>query len=236
MSDIIHSNLFSICISIFIYLLAQKIYVKTKIALLNPVFVSVITIMCLIYVLKIPYSEYISSCKPISILLDASVVALALPLYLKWELVKTQWKRISISLFFGSILGVVSVIFFAFIFGASHEVIISLAPKSITTPIAISVCQALGGIPALTAAVVICVGVFGAIVGLPFLKLIGVKKPHSIGLAMGAAAHGLGVARVSPLGVDYVAMGGVAIAVNGIFTAVFAPFVVEYFFMFISMF
>jgi len=234
MNEIINNPIFPTCISIIVYLFAKKIFNITKLSVLNPVLVSVLILMLMVTYLNIPYEIYQSNCKPISVLLDASVVALAIPLYKQWEVVKKEWKLISFSLFMGCIVGVISVISIAYVLGASKEVLISLAPKSVTTPIAMSVCQALGGIPPLTAAVVIAVGVFGAAFGLQFLNILGVKRPESVGLAMGAAAHGLGTARLTSLGVSYVAMGGIAIAVNGVLTAIFAPWIVQLFFLIVE--
>jgi predicted murein hydrolase (TIGR00659 family) len=234
MKETIADPIFFICLSIIVYLIACKIQSITKKSFLNPVLLSVVSLIGIISLIDVSYLEYSSACRPISVLLDASVVALALPLYIQWPVVKKQWKRITLSLFLGCISGVVSVICFAYILGASKKVIISLAPKSVTTPIAMSVSEALGGIPPLTAAVVFCVGVFGSIVGLKILNTFSIKKPESIGLAMGAAAHGLGTASVNSLGVPAIAMGGIAIAVNGVFTAIFSPWIVKAFLIIIS--
>ncbi len=132
-------------------------------------------------------------------------------------------------MFTGSFTGIVSVLAFSWLFGASEKVIISLVPKSVTTPIAIKVSESLGGIPPLTAAVVVTVGIFGSVVGVQFLKLMKITKPESIGLAMGTAAHGLGTATVTKMGERHSAMGGLAIAINGLITALISPYLVEWF-------
>jgi putative effector of murein hydrolase len=95
----------------------------------------------------------------------------------------------------GSLVGVLSAVLPAGLLGASPALLASLAPKSVTTPIAIEVSQILGGLPPLTAAVVIATGILGAVLGPPFLRVIGVRSPTAFGLAMGAAAHGIGTAR-----------------------------------------
>ena len=131
------------------------------------------------------------------------------------------------AMFLGSLTGIVSVVGIAFLFGASKLTIISLAPKSVTTPIAIEVSRHMGGIFSLTVAFVIVVGIFGAVFGHAFLKIIGVKKAKAVGLSLGASAHALGTASISEKGPDYTAFGGLGMALNGIITALIAPWVVQ---------
>ena len=124
--------------------------------------------------------------------LKPAVVALGVPLYLQLEAIKKQLVPILLSQLAGCIIGVVSVVVIAKLMGAPQEIIYSLAPKSVTTPIAMEVADTLGGIPALTAAVVVCVGLLGSIVGIKTLKLTHIKSPIAQGLSLGAAAHAVG--------------------------------------------
>ncbi|MFA8436100.1 MAG: LrgB family protein [Marinifilaceae bacterium] len=227
MNNIVSNPAFAGTITLLVYVLALKLHDRTKISFLNPVLLSVIVLMVLINLSGVDFAAYREGTKPIGVLLDASVVALAYPLYLQWSIVKEEWKTILLCLLMGCLTGIVSVVFLAYALGASQEVLLSLVPKSVTTPIALSVSESLGGVPPLTAAVTITVGVFGSVVGLQFLKLFKIEKPESVGLAMGTAAHGLGTARVSSMGSSYAAMGGIAIALNGVFTAVLSPWIVK---------
>lgn len=229
MKEIINSPVFVIVFTVLVYLVCDYLYKKFKLALLNPVMISIAVLIFGIKALNIDFDTYNKGTAPLRILLDASVVALAFPLYQQWENIYKNYKKILLCMFIGSSIGIVSVVILAWCFGASEKVMLSLIPKSITTPIAVKVSESLGGIPPLSAAVVIMVGIFGSVIGVEFLKLMKINKPESVGLAMGTAAHGLGTARVSPLGENYAAMAGLAIALNGLITAILSPIFVEYF-------
>ena len=234
MKEMTTSPVFAIVVTIGVYFLSEKLYQRVKFPLLNPVLVSIVCLMGLLKGFDISYVDYQRGTYSINLLLEASVVALAFPLYQQWELIRENWKRIMCCMVLGSTLGIISVLAFSWELGASKQVMLSLVPKSVTTPIAMNVSQVLGGIPPLTAAVVITVGIFGAAIGVQFLKLVGVRKPESVGLAMGTAAHGLGTARVASMGGNYSAMGGLAIAINGLLTALFSPYLVDAFMFLIS--
>jgi len=229
MEEIINSSLFVIAITIAAYYLCDLLYKQFKYPLLNPVLISILLLIFTLDYLDINIETYNKGTGILRILLDASVVALAFPLYQQWPLIRANYRKILLCMFTGSFTGIVSVLVFSWIFGASEKVIISLAPKSVTTPIAVKVSEALGGIPPLTAAVVVTVGIFGSVVGVQFLKLMKITKPESIGLAMGTAAHGLGTATVARMGERHTAMGGLAIAINGLITALISPYLVEWF-------
>lgn len=228
MNELINTPLFTITITVLVYLLSDYIYIKTKCAFLNPVMLSIVILIIGLKFNNIDFKTYDEGTYIIKLLLNASVVALAYPLYLQWNLIKQNYKKILFCMFLGSSIGIISVVLLAILFGASDQVILSLIPKSITTPIAIKVSESIGGIAPLSAAVVIMVGIFGSVVGVNFLKLMKINKPESVGLAMGTAAHGLGTATVAKLGDNYSAMAGLAIALNGLLTAILSPLFVDY--------
>jgi predicted murein hydrolase (TIGR00659 family) len=155
------------------------------------------------------------------------VVALGVPLYLRLEEIKRRGKAILISILLGSVVGVISAAGIAATLGASKEVISSLAPKSVTTPIAMGIAEKLGGIPPLTAAIVIATGILGAVLGPSFLKILKIKSATAFGLAMGAASHGIGTARAVEEGEVQGAISGLALCLNGIFTAILTPFLIK---------
>ena len=111
--------------------------------------------------------------------------------------------------------------------GAPKEVILSLAPKSVTTPIAIEVSKAVGGIPPLTASVVIVVGIFGSIYGYAIMKMARVKNPVSQGLSMGTAAHAVGTSKSMQISPTFGAFSSLGLIMNGIFTAILAPYILH---------
>ncbi len=230
MEEIINSSVFVITLSVVSYYFCSLLHKKYKYALLNPALTSILLIILLLKLIGIKIEAYNEGTSFLRILLDASVVALAYPLYLQWTVIRSNFKKILLCMFTGSIVGIVSVISFAWLFGASEKIIISLAPKSVTTPIAVKVSESLGGIPPLTAAVVVTVGIFGSVIGIEFLRIFKITKAESVGLAMGTAAHGLGTATVTKLGERHSAMGGLAIAINGLVTALISPYIIECFF------
>lgn len=230
MEEIVNSSVFVIGLSVAAYYFCSLLSKKFKYALLNPVLTSILLIIILLNIIGIKVEDYNDGTSFLRILLDASVVALAYPLYLQWPIIRSNFKKILLCMFTGSITGIVSVVSLAWLFGASEKVIISLAPKSVTTPIAVKVSESLGGIPPLTAAVVVTVGIFGSVIGIQFLRIFKITKAESVGMAMGTAAHGLGTATVTKLGERHTAMGGLAIAINGLLTALISPYIIEWFF------
>jgi putative effector of murein hydrolase len=151
------------------------------------------------------------------------VVALGLPLHRQLRRLGRAALPILASTAAGSLLGVLSAVLPAGLLGASPALLATLAPRSVTTPIAIGVAEALGGLPPLSAAVVVATGILGAVLGPPFLRAIGVRSPTAFGLAMGAAAHGIGTARAVEEGELPGAASGLALGLNGALTALAAP-------------
>ena len=151
----------------------------------------------------ISYETYNKGGYLIEFWLKPAVVALGVPLYLQLEAIKKQLVPILLSQLAGCIIGVVSVVVIAKLMGAPQEIIYSLAPKSVTTPIAMEVADTLGGIPALTAAVVVCVGLLGSIIGIKTLKLTRIKSPIAQGLSLGAAAHAVGTSTAMDISSKY---------------------------------
>jgi len=126
--------------------------------------------------------------------------------------------------FVGSAVGIVSVMLIAKLLGADHMLMASLAPKSVTTPIAMSLSEKSGGIPALTAAFVVICGIFGGLIGPILLRKLGIKSKIAQGLAMGSSAHALGTARAMEMGAVEGAISGLAIGIMGVMTALLIPF------------
>jgi predicted murein hydrolase (TIGR00659 family) len=223
MTDILTSRSFAIASTLVIYWVAQKIYARWAFPFLNPVLITILALMGMIKGLQIPYERYAAGGQYISFWLGPAVVALGVPLYQHLGTIKRQSVAISLSLLAGSVAGIVSAAGLAGLLGASDIIMISIAPKSATTPIAMGIVEKLGGIPSLTAAIVVVTGVLGAVMGPTVLRWFGIASPTAFGLAMGGAAHGLGTSRALEEGEIQGAMGGLALCVNGIMTAVFTP-------------
>ena len=190
-----------------------------------------LTIVVLIVVLLgagIDYETYEEGGSYIDFWLKPAVVALGVPLYRQLESIKKQLLPILVAELAGCIAGIVSVVVVAELFGASRDVIVSLAPKSVTTPIAMEVAQTMNGIPALTAAVVVCTGIFGGMAGFRLMRITKVKSPIAQGLSIGTAAHAVGTSSAMDVGYRYGAFSSLGLTLNGLFTALLSPFILSY--------
>jgi len=206
------------------FLLGIKIYQRTKISLLQPLLTAVIIIIPFLKMANIEYSTFYSNTRFLNFMLGPSVVALGYVLYDQIGYLRGNVKSILLAVFAGSIVGIASVVGIAKVLGADKILIASLAPKSVTTTIAISLAEKTGGAPALAAAFVVICGVFGGIVGPIVLRKVGVKSKIAQGLAMGSASHALGTARALEMGALEGAISGLAIGIMGIMTALLIPF------------
>lgn len=221
------NNFFLLTLTFGVFFAAKLLQKATRSALLNPILLAIAIIICYLEVTGISYEKYYESAHLIEFWLKPAVVALGVPLYQQLSTIKKQIVPLVASSFIGCIVGIVSVVLTATLCGASHEVAVSLAPKSVTTPIAMEVSCSVGGIPSLTAAVVVVVGILGAIMGFRILQFGRVSNPIAQGLSMGTASHAVGTSKAMEVGTHYGAFSSLGLTLNGIFTAIFTPLVLE---------
>jgi len=219
----LENTFFLLAITFGLYFLAKLLQKKTGFILLNPILLTIAALIIFLKAFNISYDTYNKGGQLIEFWLKPAVVALGVPLYLQLESIKKQLMPILLSQLAGCIVGVVSVVLIAKLMGASQVVILSLAPKSVTTPIAMEVTKSIGGIPALTAAVVVVVGLLGAILGSKVLRLLNVHSPIAQGLSMGTAAHAVGTSTAMDVSHKYGAYASLGLTLNGIFTALLTP-------------
>lgn len=205
------------------YLGAQWLQTKTGWVLLNPILAAIALVIIYLRLTDTQYSDYQSAGKWLDFWIKPAIVALGVPLYKQIRAVQKQLIPILISQLAGCIVGIISVVSIAHLLGASHIVELSLAPKSVTTPIAMEIASSLGGIPALAAAVVIFAGLIGAISGYSVLRWTKIHQPISQAIAMGTASHALGTASVAKNSLSQSAYASLALSINGIFTALLTP-------------
>jgi len=222
-TDLVATPLFGITLTLVVYLLAQHFYRRVSSVWANPVLVSIVTIILLLKGSGVEYRDYARGGDIILFLLGPSVVALAVPLYQRREEIWKRKRPILIGVFAGSLVSIVSACGLAWILGGSREIVLSLAPKSVTTPIAISIVEKIGGVAPLTAAIVVLTGCLGAVCGPEFCRRIGVTSPVATGLAVGTAAHGIGTARMFEVDRLSGAVAGLAIGLNGLMTTFLLP-------------
>jgi len=205
------------------FALFKELQKRTGWVILNPVLLTIAVLICFLKLAGISYETYSEGGELIAFWLKPAVVALGVPLYLQLEMIKKQLLPILLSQLVGCLVGIISVVLIAKGLGASPEVICSLAPKSVTTPIAMEVSNATGGIPSLTAAVVVMVGLFGAVFGFKVLSFGHVKSPIAQGLSMGTASHAIGTSAAMEVSKKYGAYASLGLTLNGILTALLAP-------------
>ncbi len=198
-------------------------------ALTNPTVLSIIILSVLLLATGTSYAAYFAGAVYVHFLLGPATVALAVPMFANWQEIKRHFVAISVSLTAGAVVAASSAMWIAHALGAPHGVVISLGPKSVTTPIAMGIAQSLGGQPPLTAVFVLITGIFGSLVCTGVLKLARVDDWRAKGLAAGTAAHGLGTARMLMFSETAGAFGGLAIGLNGIVTSLALPLLVTLF-------
>lgn len=205
------------------FALFKELQRRTGWVLLNPILLTIASLILFLKLTGISYETYQEGGQLIEFWLKPAVVALGVPLYLQLEMIKKQLLPILLSQLVGCLVGIVSVVLVAKLLGATPDVICSLAPKSVTTPIAMEVSNTIGGIPSLTAAVVVLVGLFGAVFGFKILTLGRVKSPIAQGLSMGTASHAIGTSAAMEVSRKYGAYASLGLTLNGILTALLTP-------------
>lgn len=219
----LENEFFLLALTFGIFFLAKFLQKKTGQILLNPILLTIAIIIIFLKMANISYETYNQGGHLIEFWLRPAVVALGVPLYLQLETIKKQLLPIILSQLAGCIVGIISVVLIAKFMGASKEIILSLAPKSVTTPIAMEVTKAVGGIPSLTAAVVVCVGLLGAVCGFKMMQIMRVDSPIAQGLSMGTAAHAVGTSTAMDVSSKYGAYASLGLTLNGILTALLTP-------------
>ena len=228
MMTIISSDLFLIVLTIGLFLLSGEIFRRTRLMLLHPVLLTAVAVIVFLKLAGIEYAHYKQSVAILDFALGMSVVALGYLMYEQVERLKSATLPVLGATIVGCIVGIGLVVGIALCFGMERDIITSIAPKSVTVPIAIAISEPRGGVVAVTSVVVFCTGVLGSICGAKLLSLCGVKDPMARGFALGAASHGIGTARAIELGAVEGAMSGLAMALTGFGTALLLPLVEKY--------
>lgn len=217
-------EIFALILTLGVYLASLKASAKLKDhPLLSPAVLSILVISAVLLIFKIPYQDYFRGARPIHFMLGPATVSLALPLYSQLEKLKKLLVPLCISLLIGSVIGIFSAVLIGASFGLPHQILLSLAPKSVTTPIAMGVSEKIGGIASLSTVFVMITGLFGAAVATSILSMVKVKDPAVRGFALGLSSHGLGTARAFQVSSVAGAFAGLAMALNGLMTAILVP-------------
>ena len=221
--NFLSNPIFLLAVTFGLFFGAKWLQKRTGLMPLNPILLTMALLIILLKWSGISYETYSEGGHLIEFWLRPAVVALGVPLYLQLETIKKQLLPILLSQLVGCIVGVVSVVLIARWLGAPQEIIYSLAPKSVTTPIAMEVTKTLGGIPSLTAAVVVCVGLLGGILGMKTMQITHIGSPMAQGLSLGTAAHAVGTSTAMDISSKYGAFASLGLTLNGILTALLTP-------------
>lgn len=222
------SPLLALTITLVAYNIAHRLYVYSRYhPLLNPVVTSVAALIGFLLLTDTSYDTYFAGGQFIHFLLGPATVALAIPLYQQVSKLKKLWLPIMLALMTGVTINALSVVFIARFLGASVQTQISLAPKSVTAPVAMGISKQIGGLPTLTAAVVVLTGILGATLGPKLLNLMRVQDDSIKGIAIGVSAHGLGTARSFQVSAEMGAFSGLAMALSAMASALAVPWLLS---------
>ncbi|AWT08775.1 MULTISPECIES: LrgB family protein [Stutzerimonas] len=223
---LIHHPLFGVGITLAAFQLAFAAYEKTRWVFLQPVLVSMALVVGILLACGIAYEEYRISAQWLTILLGPATVALAVPLYLNLRRIRELFGPIVVTLLVAGIFATALGMALAWAFGADEMILMTLAPKSVTSPIAMLVAEQIGGVVALAAVFVMITGVLGAIIGPELLRRFGVQHPAARGIALGLTAHAVGTAQALQESDECGAFAALAMSLMGVLTAVLLPLVV----------
>ena len=224
------SPLLHLTMTVAAYLVSDWIYRKSgNRSLLHPVLVSVMLLVAILAVTRTGYVQYFQGAQFVHFFLGPATVALAIPLYHNVGKLKKRWLPISLGLLVGSVTAALSAVALGWLFGASPQTLLALAPKSVTAPVAMGIAEKLGGLPSLTAVLVILTGILGSMIGPPLLNLFGIRDWAARGFAIGTASHGIGTARALQVNELAGAFSGLAMGLNGLATAILVPLIIALF-------
>lgn len=222
-------SVFFVLMTMIIYYLMVLFYRRFPYTFFVPIATSTILLILFLTVAQIPYETYMLGGKWIDELLGPAVVALAYPLYQSRGKLKEHLYVIVVSILTGTVIGLLSGFVLAFIFQVEDLLMLSLAPKSVTSPVAMDIASIIGGIPSLAAVYVMFAGISGAMFGPYVLKRFGIDHPISIGIGLGSASHGIGTAKAYEIGSLEGAISSIAMTLSAVFASLLCPIIVHLF-------
>lgn len=222
------SPLLGLTMTLVAYSLAYRLYLYANSnPLLNPVVTSVALLIALLLITDTSYEDYFEGGQFVHFLLGPATVALAIPLYQQFSQLRRLWLPVTVALVSGVVIGAFSSIAIARLLGGSLQTQLSLAPKSVTTPVAMGISEKIGGLPSLTAVLVVVTGITGAVLGTKLFELMRIRDDSVKGIAMGVAAHGIGTARAFQVSPEMGAFSGLAMALSAFTSAFILPWLLD---------
>jgi predicted murein hydrolase (TIGR00659 family) len=218
--------LFGLTATLLTYVAAQAFYERMgRAPWANPVLWSVVVLGCVLLASRTPYPSYFAGAQFVHVLLGPAVVALAWPLWLRRHEVRQRGVAIILAVLAGGAAAGASAVAMAWALGMPDDIVRSLAPKSVTAPVAMGIAERIGGVPALSAVFAVLTGLVGALSGKYLFKLLKIDSWAVRGLALGTASHGIGAARALQVHPDAGAYAGIALGMQAILSSVLMPLV-----------
>ena len=218
MSEIFSSPYFGVALSVAAFGIGVKLQQKLKTPVCNPLIIAIVLTSGVLLIFKIPYEAYNVGGEIINMFLAPATACLAVAIYTKIKILKQYWLPILVGCTAGSAASMLSVYGMCRLFGLDESLTISLIPKSVTTPIAVSIAEPARGMVPITVVAVIGTGILGSIIAPLLIRVFKVTDPMAAGLAIGASSHAVGTSKAIELGEVEGAMSGLAIGVCGIIT------------------
>ncbi|WP_293646104.1 LrgB family protein [Thiolapillus sp.] len=220
--------LIGLTVTLVAYSMGYRLYLlANRNPLLNPVVTAIAALITFLQLTDVSYGTYFEGAQFVHFLLGPATVALAVPLYQQCAKIRQRMLPLLITLIIGAVVGALSSLGIAWVLGASIETQLSLAPKSVTTPVAMGISEQIGGLPSLTAVLVVATGIIGAVIGTTLFRLLRIEDDAVKGVALGIAAHGMGTARAFQLNREMGAFSGLAMALSALTTAVLLPWMLK---------
>lgn len=228
MYNIFDTEIFGLILTILFYNIGIYIQKKTKKPIFNPLLIAILCIILFLSITKIPYESYKLGADRINFFLGPVTIVLAVPLYKQFDLFKKYLLEILIGISCGVVVSFISVKLIGYFTNANLDIINSLIPKSITTPMGISLTKTLNGVEAITVVSIILTGILGAIMSSIVFKIGKINHPVAKGIALGTSAHALGTTKALEMGEVEGAMSGLSIGISGIITVILIPIIINF--------
>ena len=228
MYNVFDTEIFGVILTILFFNIGIYIQKKTNKPIFNPLLIAILGIILFLSITKIPYESYKLGGDRINFFLGPVTIVLAVPLYKQFDLFKKYLLEILIGISCGVVVSFISVKLIGHFTNADVDIINSLIPKSITTPMGISLTKTLSGVEAITVVSIILTGILGAIISPIIFKIGKINNPVAKGLALGTSAHALGTTKALEMGEVEGAMSGLSIGISGIITVILIPIIINF--------
>ncbi|MGL6104768.1 LrgB family protein [Romboutsia sp.] len=226
MYNVLGTPIFGIVITIVFFNIGLYLQKKTKNDIFNPLLVAIVGIIIFLKVTQIPYEDYKIGADAINFLMGPVTIILAVPLYKQFDLLKKHMMEIFVGISCGVVASFISIKIIGSFTNSSIEIVNSLIPKSITSPMGISLANTISGIESVTVVAIILTGILGAMISPLIFKIGKIKHPIAKGIALGTSAHALGTSKALEMGEVEGAMSGLAIGISGLITVIIIPIII----------